>query len=423
MFKKIKPVLLTWSLLLTAVGIHSQVTSLTLEECYTLARENYPLFRQTDLIRQSEAYSIDNATKGLLPRVSLHAQASYQSDVTQVPIQIPGMEIPVISKDQYKLYAEASQTLYDGRMTEQQKLLHQANARAEEQKTEVELYTLKERVNQLFFGILLLDEQLIQTDFLKKDIELGLSKTQAAIDLGIALKSSATVLKAELLKINQRSIEIKATRQAYTEMLGLMTHQTLDENTTLVKPDAIIPIQDIHRPEITWYDFRKQSLAVQNNILTAINKPKVSLFLQGGLGRPALNMLSNDVKGYYIGGLRFTWPLTGFYTLNNERAGLEIQEKGIDLQRETFLFNTNLILRQQNAEIKKLQELLASDDEIIELRSSIKTTALAQMENGVITQNDYLREANAEDNARQNKILHEIQLLMAQYSLQTTSGN
>jgi hypothetical protein len=134
-------------------------------------------------------------------------------------------------------------------------------------------------------------------------------------------------------------------------------------------------------------------------------------------------MLSNDVKGYYIGGLRFSWPLSGYYTLSNERAGIEIQEKGIDLQKETFLFNTNLILRQQNAEIKKLQELLASDDEIIELRSSIKTTALAQMENGVITQNDYLREVNAEDNARQNKILHEIQLLMAQYSLQTTSGN
>jgi outer membrane protein TolC len=205
-------------------------------------------------------------------------------------------------------------------------------------------------------------------------------------------------------------------------MLSQMINRPLDENTQLIKPEAVIHTLEIQRPELTWYQLQSENLSLQNNLLQTENRPKVSLFFQGGLGRPGLNMLDDVVKGYYIGGLRFFWPLSGYYTVKNEREDIVIRQQAIQLNRETFLYQTQLRVSQENAEIRKLQELLSFDDEIIELRNTIKNTALTQMENGVITSSDYLEEVNGEDAARQNKILHEIQLLMAQYALQVTVG-
>lgn len=421
MYKQAAVFLFAWCIL-ADTALLGQSTSLTLEDCYALAREHYPMAKQRDLITRSEGYAVDNASNGNLPQVSLYGQASYQSDVPHLPIDLPGTDIPLIPKDQYKLYGEVTQVIYNGGATSLEKEGYEAKARVEQQGIEVELYKLKERINQLFFGILLLHEQIKQTDLLRRDIELGIVKTQAAIDNGIALKSSLAVLQVELLKSHQRIIELEASRDAYLEMLGLMINQTLDENTILVRPAEITPAQEINRPEMTWYDYQRQNLGLQNDLLDVQNRPKVSLFLQGGLGRPGLNIFDDALKGFYYGGLRLYWPLAGFYSVKNEKTLNEISRQGIDVQRETFLFNTRLQLRQENNEITKLQELLTTDDEIVALRKTIKETALNQLENGVINTNDYLREVNAEDNARQSKLLHEIQLLMAQYNLQTTLG-
>lgn len=423
MFRNINIAFILCCIIPSNADIKAQVTSLTIEECYSLAREHYPLARQRDLISQSEAYSIENASKGNLPQVSIYGQATYQSDVPHLPIDIPGQDIPLIPKDQYKLYGEVTQVIYDGGSTGLEKQGHEAAARADQQKIEVELYKLKERINQLFFGVLLLDQQIQQVTFLQKDIDLGLAKIQASIDNGTALKSSSAVLKVELLKSKQRIVEFESTRQAYLEMLGLLINKTLDENTVLVNPPEASTASEINRPEILWYDYQRQSLSLQNDMLNVRNRPKINLFLQGGVGRPGLNIFDDQLAGYYMGGLRVYWPLTGFYSLKNEQTMVEINQQGIDLQRETFLFNTNVQVRQENNEILKLEELLSTDDEIVDLRSTIKLTALNQLENGVINTNDYLREVNAEDSARQSKILHEIQLRMAQYNLLTTLGH
>ena len=423
MFRNINIAFILCCIIPSNADIKAQVTSLTIEECYSLAREHYPLARQRDLISQSEAYSIENASKGNLPQVSIYGQATYQSDVPHLPIDIPGQDIPLIPKDQYKLYGEVTQVIYDGGSTGLEKQGHEAAARADQQKIEVELYKLKERINQLFFGVLLLDQQIQQVTFLQKDIDLGLAKIQASIDNGTALKSSSAVLKVELLKSKQRIVEFESTRQAYLEMLGLLINKTLDENTVLVNPPEASTASEINRPEILWYDYQRQSLSLQNDMLNVRNRPKINLFLQGGVGRPGLNIFDDQLAGYYMGGLRVYWPLTGFYDFKNEKAIVEINQEGIGLQKETFLFNTQLQVRQENNEILKLEELLSTDDEIVDLRSTIKLTALNQLENGVINTNDYLREVNAEDSARQSKILHEIQLRMAQYNLLTTLGH
>jgi hypothetical protein len=197
----------------------------------------------------------------------------------------------------------------------------------------------------------------------------------------------------------------------------------VDENTLLVKPPSVDVMHDINRPELLVYDLQGKNLDAQNKLLTVQTRPKLSLFLQGGVARPGLDLLSNNFAGYYIGGIKLTWSPSIFYTLKNSRALIDISRKNLAVEKETFLFNTNLTVKQQDADIGKYEQLLASDDRIIDLRTKVKNTAMAQLENGVITSNDFLIDVNDENQARQNKILHEVQLLMTQYNQQTTTGN
>lgn len=411
-------------LALSVTLLRAQGQPLTIREAYQLARKNYPMIRQQGLIEKTRDYSVSNAAKGYLPQFTVQGQATYQSAVTEfkLPVSIPGVEFPTISKDQYKVYGELNQTIYDGGNVRTQVRSHEANAQVESQKLEVELYKLNERVNQLFFGILMLDEQLKQNDLLKKDINLGIRKVQALIDNGTAFKSNANTLKAELLKADQRTIDLNASRKAYLEMLGLLTGQALGDSAVLEKPASLVAGTDISRPELGLYDAQNRSLDIQAQLLDVRNRPKLNFFFQGGYGRPALNILSNGFDPYYITGVRLNWSLSGLYTIKKDRELIRNNRDAIQLQKETFLFNTNLTVKQQNAELDRFSQLLTTDDEIITLRESIKTTAAAQLENGVINTNDFLREVNAEDQARLTKILHGIQLLMSQYSLDNTLG-
>ncbi|MBL0310924.1 MAG: TolC family protein [Bacteroidetes bacterium] len=398
--------------------------TLTLDGCYILAQENYPLFKQRDLIGKSKAYNIDNAKMGYLPQVNISAQATYQSDVTKIalPPSVP-ITIEPPNKDQYKLYGEVNQSLTDAFLIEPQRKLALNRAEVEQQKLEVDLYQLKERVNQLYFGILLIDGQEEQVEILKRDLQSGIDKISAAIKNGVAYKSNLSELRAELLKADQRTIELKATRKAYVDMLGQFINRELTENTKLESPTPVLPSLGLNRPELSFFDLQKKTLDTQDKLVVAKTLPRAGVFFQGGYANPALNFLKNEFAGYYITGIRFGWSLGGFYTLRKDKKLLDVNRSLIDIQRETFLFNTNFALKQQNAELDKLNDLIKSDDEIIGLREEVKNAAKAQLENGVITSSDFLTKLNAEDQARQNRLIHHIQLLMAQYNYKTTSGN
>jgi outer membrane protein TolC len=418
-----KPILYTIVICFVCHTLNAQTLSqLSIENCYRAARENYPLVKQLELISKTAGYSVENASKGYLPQFSISGQISYQSDVTKIPVQLPGMTMPELSKDQYKIFAEASQVLYDGGTIKKQQEAIRINAVVEAQKLEVELYKIKEKINQLFFGILVINEQLGQNELLKTDIQLGINKAEALIANGTAFKSSVNILKAELLKVTQRGTELRFARKGFLDMLSLFINRPLDERTQFLKPRLRSLDNEISRPELQLYNYQLKGLDVQERTVAAKNLPKLNLFLQGGIGKPALNMLNTNTEPFAIGGLRINWPLSGFYTSKNEKAAIEVSRQSIDLQKETFLLNTNIQLKQQDAELDKLSGLLSSDEEIIALRASVKQASSAQLENGVINTSDYLREVNAEDQAKQNKILHEIQLLLAQYNKQTTTG-
>jgi len=400
-----------------------QTETLSIEEVYQMARKNYPLIKQQDLIAKTKDYSVSNAAKGYLPVFSVNGQATYQSTVTNFPFQVPGIKIPQFSKDQYKFYAEADQVIYDGGVITNQKQTAEANEVVQQQNLEVQLYALYDRVNQLFFGALLEDEQLKQNDLLQQDLQNGIDKAKALVANGVAYRSSVDELSAQLLQSQQSRVELIATKKAYLDMLGLFIDAKLDDSTALEKPASPALTDSITRPELLAFDYQKKVYDLQDKLLHDQLKPKVSFFVQGGYGRPGLNFLSNSFEGYYLGGLKLNWNFGSLYSLKNNQHLLDINKNSQDIQKETFLFNTKLSQLQQNENVQKYDSLLDKDDAIIDLRASVKKAAYAQLENGVLSAHDYINQVNAEDQARQTKIFHEMQLLQAQYSYQNIVGN
>jgi hypothetical protein len=252
---------------------------------------------------------------------------------------------------------------------------------------------------------------------------LGIKRTTVAIDNGVALKSSVDLLNAELLRVEQQNIELNSTRKGFLDMLSLFIDQPLGQNTVLETPDNQLISSTINRPELKLFDSQKKAFDIQDRLGESNVLPKFNLFFQGGYGRPALNLLSDKFEAYYIGGLRLNWNISGFYTRSKEKKLIDLNKSSVDVGKETFIFNTNLVMKQQNSEIDKINKLMVADNDIIVLRENIKNSSKNQLTNGVITTNDYLSYLIAEDKARQDLILHKIQLLMVQFNHKVTTGN
>jgi outer membrane protein TolC len=396
---------------------------LSLEEVQQRARENYPAIQQKDLIKQTAELTIQNLNKGYYPQLALNGQATYQSDVTRVNIPLPGVSVSPMSKDQYKATADVNQVLFDGGLISNQKQVQRLNAEVETQRNEVELYKLRERINQIYLSILLLDEQTKQVNLVKSDIETGIRKTTALVKNGLAFRSNLNSLEAEKLKTEQRNIELKSSRKGLVQTLSLFLGTPLEENVQLRPPSAIIIVPEIKRPELNLYQKQTELISQQRQLVWSKNLPKASLFGQGGYGRPGLNMLQNQFDWFYIAGVRLNWNISNFYTAKKERQLTDISAKSVNIQKETFLLNTATQVSQQKAEIEKLEALIETDKQIIALREKVKTAANAQLENQVISASDYMREVNAEDQARQALIIHQLQLIQAQLNYNTIAGN
>ena len=405
------------------IGLINAQETITLEQCYQWSRENYPLIKKQELIKKAEQYTTENALKGWLPQVNITAQATYQNDVTQFPVKLPNMNVEPLSKDQYKVFADVSQTIYDGGNIRNQKNLAKIQSKVQNIQTEVELDKLKERINQLYFGILQTNKQWTQLQFTKLDIKEGIKKAEAQLKNGVIFRSNLDVLKAELVKIEQKEIELQAIKQNFVQMLSYFIKKNIDENTQLETPEKILLTKNNNRSELKLFDAQKQLLETQRKIINTKNTPKLGAFFQGGYGKPGFNMLKNEFDIFYIGGIRLNIPISGFYTQKNDLALLENQSQEIEIQRENFLFNQNFIEIQQRNDLEKIQNLIDKDNELIELRKNIKTASLAQLENGVINTNDYLREVTAEEQAILTKITHEIQYLLTQYNLKAQLNN
>lgn len=386
---------------------------LTLDECRRIARGNYPLIRQYDLIDQAAQYNVVNASKAYLPQISFSAKASYQNDVTRLPFELPGIDVDFMPKDQYQMILQVQQSVWDGGETKWHKQLVRAEAIVDIEKLNVDFYALDERVNQLYFGILLLDAQLEQNRLLQDNLERIHRTMKACVDNGSVNYSDLDEVIVEQLNTRQQRVALEASRRAYANMLLLYLGRQPEERLKLEKPLLMEPGNgENNRPELRWYDAQTYQLNVKEASLKMGIMPRLGIFVQGGYGNPGLNMLQDKFTGYYVAGLNLSWNLGRLYTLKNDRRLIENHRSMVETGRNTFLFNTFLNTTRQEAEVQALRLQMEDDEKIIHLRTRIRQTSEVKLQNGTQTVTDLLQDVTAENLARQQKALHEVQLLM-----------
>ena len=409
-------------LLLLSIGVKAQVV--TLDECQEMARENYPAISRFSIIEQSKNYTLANANRAYLPQLSLEAKATYQSDVITIPIDMPGLVIPVPDKDQYQVVAQANQIIWDGGKIAAKKEMIRAGAQAEEKQLETEIYALRERVNGLYFGILLTQEQLKQQVVLEEELQRNHDRVKSYVENGIANLADLSAVKIEMLKAGQQRIQMEAAQASYLKMLSILTGTELNNESEFTKP----PISNdnslvtINRPELDLFSAQEAAIDAQTTDIKSGIMPMIGAFAQGGYGKPGLNMLQNEFDAFFLGGIKLSWNFGNLYTFRNSVKTNELKKLTIDTQRNTFIYNVDMQISQQQNEIEKYRRTMKDDEEIIRLQQQIKDAADAKVENGAMTVSDMLKELTALEMAKQAKLLHEIQHINSIYTLKNTTN-
>ena len=405
------------------------IAQLTLNECQQLAGENYPLLQKYDLIKQTAAYSIENINKGYLPQLSLSGQASYQSETTGLPDALKSMlansGYKGMEKDQYRIALELNQVLWDGGNIKAQKKVASANEKIQAAQTDVAMYDVRNRVNELFFGILLLEEKLQLNTELQTLLQNSFRTLETQNAHGTAMKSDVNVIKAELLRAKQDRVALQSMRKSYLQMLAIFIGKEAESIDSLQKPVAVMPsVPKNQRPELLLYATQMQQTQAQNDLLKAALYPKLSFFAQGFYGYPYYDMFdsmfNHNLRLGGIVGVKLSWNIGKLYTFKNEKRQLQLAQKQIETSQEIFLFNNSLQTAQETEAVHQYREMMKADTEIIQLLTAVRQAAEAQLEHGVIDVNDLLREITKENQARINHSAHEIEMLKSIYELRNT---
>lgn len=423
-----KRLILLSTLLVVAISVQAQ--PITLGECIQLAMDNYPEVKQFDLIEKSSQFTIENTRTAYLPQISFSSQATYQNAVASFPDEMKqlyskmGINMAGLNRDQYRIGIDVNQRIWDGGLTHAQNLITAAGSETEKQQIKVELYALRDRVNALYFGILNLEAQETQNANLQNLLKNNCDKIESMIRNHTALQSDLNAMKAELISTNQQHIQIESTTHSYRQMLSLFVHKDLS-NTELVKPEVMqVNTERINRPELQLFDAQKSQLTSQRSAIFSSLRPQISAFAQGFYGNPGLNyfkdMMENKWTWNYTVGVKLKWNFGSLYTKKKDLANLDLARQRIETQKNTFLFNTMLQSTQQQNAIDEMKRILADDEEIINLRTSVRKASEAKLTNGIIDVHDLLRDITTENQAIIAKVSHEIELLNRIYKLKNT---
>ncbi|WP_456378858.1 TolC family protein [Lutibacter sp.] len=409
-------------ILLFSINTSAQ-ESLSLEACYSLVNKNYPLVKQSNLLTKQNKLDVAIIKTGKLPTLDFSAQATYQSDVIELPITIPNVTIEPPNNDQYKATLSVQQLIYGGGLIDATIEAKDAALKTQQKQVEVNLYQLKKQVNQLYFSILLLQEKKALLAAKKTQLETTLKEVRAGVKYGMLLPASDNVLEVELIKIEQQFKELAITKKSLIETLSKFIGQKI--STTIILENPIVSNnlkRELNRPELDLFQLQKEQITASEKLLAKKNLPKLVGFATGGYGNPGLNMLDNSFQSYYIAGLKINWNIFDWNATKTAQKSLKINKEFIDNQQEIFELNTNVELNQQQAEITKISTFIASDETIITLRKKILKSAKSQLKNGVITSSAYVTELTNLYEAENNLSTHKIQLLLAKANYKTTKG-
>jgi len=406
-----------------AISSYSQ-KQLSLDECYNLVNKNYPLAKQTELFAKQNKLDVALIKTEKLPQLNVEAQASYQSDVTSIPIVIPGSTIEPPNKDQYKTAVSVNQLIYANGLIDASMEAKTASLKVQQKQVEVNLYQLKKQVNQLYFSILLLQENSALLTVKKNQLEAALNEVKSGIKYGMLLPTSDSVLEAELIKIAQQFTEINYNKTSLLATLSTLIGQEISTTIILKNPEIITYLEtDSKRPELDLFKLQKEQIEASELLISKKNSPKLVGFATGGYGNPGLNMLDNSFQTYYMAGLKLNWTIFDWNASKKERKSLQVNKELINNQQEIFNLNTTIELNQQLAEMNKISNLIETDENIIELRKKVLKSAESQLKNGVITASAYITELTNLHEAENNLSTHKIQLLLAKTNYKTTKGN
>ena len=406
------------------------VMAQSLEECQQAAEKNYPLIRQYGLIEKTTELTVDNIQKGWLPQVSASAQATYQSDVPSWPDQMEtmmngmGIHMKGLKKDQYRVGIDVSQTIYDGGAISSRKTIAREQGNVEAAQAEVSIYNVRKRVNEMYFALLLLDEQIKLNSDLQALLSGNERKLASMVKGGTAAESDWLNVKAERLNVVQQATGLASQKQMLQRMLSTFCGMEVKEVQKPLMYATMTQEQKGVRPELKALDAQINLLNAQEKALDAALKPKFGVFAQGYYGYPGMNMFEDMMRhNWSLNGLigaRLTWNIGALYTRKNDKERINDQRSMINVQREVFLFNNNMEQIQQSENIERYQKLMKDDEEIIKLRSAVRKAAESKLAHGIIDVNDLVREINAENAARVQQSIHEIEMLKEVYDWQFT---
>ena len=396
--------------------------SQTLEECQQAAERNYPLIGQYDLIEKTTQLTMSNIQKGWLPQVSASAQATYQSDVPSWPdamrpmLEQMGLEMKGLAKDQYRVGIDVQQTVYDGGAISSQKAIARQQGDVQKAQTEVSLYQVRQRVNEMYFSLLMLEDQIQLNKDLQELLSGNEKKLTSMVKHGTAAESDLNNVKAERLNAAQQLVTFESQQRTLQTMLSTFCGIEVDH---VVKPAAIEPAGVSHRPELRLFDAQLRLADAQERALNAALTPRIGVFAQGFYGYPGYNMFEDMMRRDWslngMVGARLTWNLGALYTRKNDKAKIELQRQLTQNNREVFLFNNHLEQVQQNEEIARYRQLLANDEELVRLRASVRKASESKLSHGIIDVNDLVRDLNQENAARVQMSIHEIEMLKQMY--------
>ncbi len=406
----------------------------TLEECQQAAERNYPLIRQYDLIRKTTQLTVANIQKGWLPQVSASAQTTYQSDVVSWPSEMKtlmtnmGIGLKGLKKDQYRVGIDVNQTVYDGGVISSQKAIAREQGKVQEAQTEVNIYNVRMRVNEMYFSLLMLDEQILLNRDLQELLAGNERKLEAMVKGGTAAESDWQSVKAERLKVVQQATSLESQKRMLTMMLSAFCGiEVKSVEKPVVQAESGVLTSENHRPELRALDAQIGLLNAQEKALNAALMPKLGVFAQGYYGYPGLNMFEDMMSHKWslngLIGARLTWNIGALYTRKNDKAKLQVQRDLTESNREVFLFNNRMEQIQQNEDIARYKLLMADDEEIIELRSAVRKASESKLSHGIIDVNDLVREINQENAARVQQSIHEIEMLKQIYDNKFTINN
>ncbi|MDE6417346.1 MAG: TolC family protein [Duncaniella sp.] len=417
--------------ILLAAAALSARAGVTLDECLTRAEENYPAIAGYDIVSRTTAVALSDINRGWLPRVEIYAQSTLQNDIPSWPDALSDMLAAMnqnfrgLSRFQYKAGIDVGQTVWDGGASRAARRVERTGADVKRAQVEVEMYAVRERVENLFFGILLMERQIDQTRRSLALLEANHSQLEAMVTNGTAMAADAAMVEAQILATRQKLTEADAAMSSYRRMLSILTGMEISPSASLETPPAEMPADDTPcRPELSLIERRMRLNDVMLGRSDAAVMPRVGFFAQAYYGYPGLNyfesMMKRDMTFNIIGGLKLSWNLDALYTRSNSRRSTALANESLRADRETFLLNTRMLSAQQRRQIDALREVMTTDSRIVELRAEVRRAAESQLTNGIIDATALLAKITDENQARLTAQYHEIQLIQQIYQLRHT---